>query len=80
MLQWVGERTGSLWTPMLFMEKRGVIHQLMELKLLKLTWWCDVMPGHKGTKSCGTCHSCAAHETALWKLQHHGPGFLWDGK
>lgn len=80
LLQQVSERTGTIWTPMTSMEKRGVIHQLDDFGLLKLVWWCEVPDGHKSSKPCGKCNSCATHETGVWKLKNHGPGYLWDGE
>jgi 7-cyano-7-deazaguanine synthase in queuosine biosynthesis len=80
-LQDVNGRTGTLWTPMEGMEKRGVLHQLKELELLDLVWWCEKPPKTKtGTKPCDECKSCQTHETALWKLETYGPGFLWKNE
>lgn len=79
LLQRVSDRTGSIWTPLSWTEKRGVIHQLRQHKLLKLTWWCEVPPRHKKATPCGDCHSCMTHETAVWKLDKFGPGTMWAG-
>jgi len=74
-LQKVGGRTGELWTPLRYIEKRGVLDGLKTRKLLDLTWWCEVPPKHKGNKPCGTCESCQRHEAALWRLEKHGAGY-----
>lgn len=80
-LQKTSNRTGTLWTPLWGTEKRAVLHQLAELNLLHLTWWCDVP--HNSTKKtapCGSCASCLTHRTAQWKLAEFGPpNHYWHG-
>jgi 7-cyano-7-deazaguanine synthase in queuosine biosynthesis len=80
-LQRISNRTGHLWTPLQYTEKRGVIHQLGELDLLKLTWWCEIPPRKKSAGTCGECASCQTHETAVWKLEKFGPDHhsMWTG-
>lgn len=80
-LQKIGDRTGALWTPLQWTEKRGVIHQLGQLDLLKLTWWCGKAPKKRSAGPCGECHSCQTHETAVWKLERFGPDhMMWEGE
>lgn len=79
-LQKIAGRRGSLWTPLEWTEKRGVIHQLEELDLLKLTWWCENPPAKKSAGPCGDCTTCQTHETAAWKLEKFGPGQMWRGE
>lgn len=79
-LQTIAGRTGTLWLPLMFTEKRGVLHQLREMDLLELTWWCGAPDGRKKTQApCGKCASCETHATALWKLGKFGPGHAWRG-
>ena len=79
-LQRVNSRTGNLWLPLIHTEKRGVLHQLRELELLDLTWWCGVPKRKRRKEPCGECKSCMTHETALWKLDTYGPPkHYWHG-
>lgn len=79
-LQKVSGRTGNLWLPLLHTQKRGVLHQLAELDLLDLCWWCECPPpGKARLKPCGTCPSCQKHAAGLRRLEHHGPGSMWEG-
>lgn len=75
-LQKINGREGVLWTPLAGTEKCGVLHQLRELDLLDLTWWCE-LPAKR--KPCGECPSCQRHATGLWKLKRFGPGHYWQG-
>ncbi|MGD9728630.1 MAG: hypothetical protein AB7V39_19920, partial [Nitrospiraceae bacterium] len=77
-LQRIAGRSGTLWTPLQYTEKRGVIHQLRRLKLMDKVWWCEA-PVKRRAGPCGRCHSCQSHETAVWKLEKFGPGQLWKG-
>lgn len=79
-LQRVSHRTGALWLPLLSTEKRGVLHQLRELKLLDLCWWCEMRLGPKKKLPCGECASCETHEMGVLKLERFGPGFFWEGE
>lgn len=78
-LQRIGGRAGRLLFPLCYIEKRAVLGELSERKLLDLTWWCEIPPEHKGREPCGKCHSCQRHETALWQLERHGAGYAqWN--
>ena len=81
-LQSIGGRTGNLWTPLIWTEKRAVIRELEELELLTLTTWCDRLSRKskaKNAEPCGECASCRTHDTAVWKLETYGPGETWGG-
>lgn len=74
-LQTISDRTGSLWTPLRYIQKPAVLADLKKRDLLDLTWWCESPKGRGGSKTCGDCASCQRHETALWRLAKHGAGY-----
>ena len=57
-------KSGSLMSPLEWMEKNEVLSRLGKANLLDLVWYCE----DSNKKHCGKCTPCKTHLTAKWQI------------